>query len=133
MGRQAREKKRKPEGKKRRGYINIEIYYIVSQPYRLSQELLDRILVARLSIDPNESNDEYPEDVRNDLKVLDFDYLLACWKRAHDIKRNTLTRSRVCIPFFFLYISGRSTSKKKREEGGRKKGFQNNKQDKSFQ
>ncbi|KAI9495650.1 hypothetical protein BDB00DRAFT_208774 [Zychaea mexicana] len=64
------------------------------QPYRLSQALLDRILVARLSIDPNESNDEYPEDVRNDLKVLHFDYLLACWKRAHDIKRNTLTRSR---------------------------------------
>ncbi|KAI8149699.1 hypothetical protein BJV82DRAFT_130564 [Fennellomyces sp. T-0311] len=64
------------------------------QPFRLSQALLDRVLVARLSIDPNEPNDEYPEDVRADLRVLDFDYLLACWKRAYDFKRNTLTRSR---------------------------------------
>ncbi|CDH50642.1 ubiquitin conjugation factor e4 [Lichtheimia corymbifera JMRC:FSU:9682] len=68
------------------------------KPYRLSEPLLDRILVARLSIDPNESNDEYPEDVRNDLRVLDFDYLLACWKRAHEIKRNTMTRSKNLDP-----------------------------------
>lgn len=68
------------------------------KPFRLSESLLDRVLVARLSIDPNEPNDEYPEDVRNDLHVLDFDYLLACWKRAHEIKRNTLTRSKNLDP-----------------------------------
>lgn len=64
------------------------------KPYRITLSLLDRVLVSRLSIDPNEPLDEYPEDVREDLRVPHFDYLLGCWKRAHEIKCNMQTKSK---------------------------------------
>lgn len=67
---------------------------IEPKPYRITMALLDRVLVSRLSIDPNESLEEYPEDVREDLRVPHFDYLLGCWKRAHEIKRNMQARSK---------------------------------------
>ncbi|KAG0749651.1 hypothetical protein G6F57_002879 [Rhizopus arrhizus] len=64
------------------------------QPRKLSQKHLDRIIVARLSLDPNESHSELPQDITNTLYVLHFDYLLNCWKQAYDIRRNTLIRSK---------------------------------------
>ncbi|KAL0082191.1 ubiquitin elongating factor core-domain-containing protein [Phycomyces blakesleeanus] len=64
------------------------------KPFKLSQALMDRILVARLSLDPNETYPNLPQNVQQDLKISHFDYLLNCWKRAQDIKRNTLTRSK---------------------------------------
>lgn len=64
---------------------------------KLSQQFLDRIIVARLSLDPNESHDELPKDIANGLYVLHFDYLLNCWKQAYDIRKNTLLRSKVII------------------------------------
>lgn len=73
------------------------LYWIEPKPHRLNQDLLDRVLVARLSLDPNEPNDEYPEDIRAELQQTHFDYLLSSWKRAQEIKRNTLTRSKVPI------------------------------------
>lgn len=63
-------------------------------PDKLSQTHLDRIIVARLSLDPNESHDELPKDIADTLYVLHFDYLLNCWKQAYDIRRNTFVRSK---------------------------------------
>ncbi|KAI9321206.1 ubiquitin elongating factor core-domain-containing protein [Dichotomocladium elegans] len=69
------------------------------KPFRLSETLLDRVIVARLEIDPNNLNrDQYPDDIANDLRVPKFDYLLDCWKRAHEIYRNTLIRSKNLDP-----------------------------------
>ncbi|CAO3618750.1 unnamed protein product [Cunninghamella echinulata] len=64
------------------------------KPYRIQKSLLDRVLVARLSIDPNEPHDELPDDIKSTLNILHFDYLLKCWKQAQDIKKNTLIRSK---------------------------------------
>lgn len=66
-------------------------------PNKLSQKYLDRIIVARLSMDPNESYDELPKDISNTLSTLHYDYLLQCWRQAHDIRKNTLLRSKVRI------------------------------------
>jgi ubiquitin conjugation factor E4 B len=78
--------------------INIEIdtnnQYLDPQPNKLSHQFLDQIIVARLSLDPTEPHDELPEDIKSTLNILHFDYLLNCWKQAHDIKKNTLTRSK---------------------------------------
>lgn len=63
-------------------------------PNKLSQQFLDRIIVARLSLDPSEDFDGLPNDIKSTLTILHFDYLLNCWKSAHDIKKNTLTRSK---------------------------------------
>ncbi|RCH83726.1 hypothetical protein CU098_008178, partial [Rhizopus stolonifer] len=60
----------------------------------LSQHILDRIIVARLSLDPTESHDDLPQDIAVTLTAPHFDYLLNCWKTVHDIKRNTLLRSK---------------------------------------
>lgn len=64
-------------------------------PDKLSQQLLDRIILARLSLDPNESHNELPKDISNELHTLHFDYLLNCWKQAYDIRKNTLLKSKV--------------------------------------
>ncbi|KAI9019583.1 ubiquitin elongating factor core-domain-containing protein [Phycomyces nitens] len=64
------------------------------KPFKLSQSLMDRVLVARLSLDPNESYPNIPQAIQQDLKSSHFDYLINCWKRAQEIKRNTLTRSK---------------------------------------
>jgi ubiquitin conjugation factor E4 B len=61
---------------------------------------LDRIIVARLSLDPTEPHDELPQDISNVLKTLHFDYLLNCWKQAHDIRKNTVLRSKVICSLF---------------------------------
>ncbi|KAI8081622.1 ubiquitin elongating factor core-domain-containing protein [Halteromyces radiatus] len=65
-----------------------------SKPYLLKMDLLDRVLIARMSLDPNEPHAELPADVQASLKIRPFDYLLKCWKQAQDIRRNTLIRSK---------------------------------------
>ncbi|KAF7721031.1 hypothetical protein EC973_005541 [Apophysomyces ossiformis] len=64
------------------------------RPFRLSQKLMDRALVDRLSIDPNESHDEIPPDLRQGLRVPLFYYLLNCWKRAQDIRKNLIVKGK---------------------------------------
>ncbi|KAL9552599.1 hypothetical protein MBANPS3_003682 [Mucor bainieri] len=64
------------------------------QPNKLNQQYLDRIIVARLSLDPTEQHAELPQDVANTLYTLHFDYLLTCWKTVFEIRRNTLQRSK---------------------------------------
>ncbi|KAI7869787.1 ubiquitin elongating factor core-domain-containing protein [Spinellus fusiger] len=63
-------------------------------PYRLSQSLIDRLLVARLSIEPPTDAANYSVDVQRELRAPHFNYLLESWRRAHEIKRNTLIRSK---------------------------------------
>ncbi|KAG1077575.1 hypothetical protein G6F42_024753 [Rhizopus arrhizus] len=68
--------------------------YAEPQPNKLNQQLLDRIIVARLSLDPTEQHDELPQDILNTLYTLHFDYLLTCWKTVFEIRKNTLQRSK---------------------------------------
>lgn len=75
---------------------NLE--FVESKPFFLNNSLLDRILVARLSLDPNDPPAELPVDVKQTLNISHFDYLLNCWKQAQEIKRNTLIRSKVRNP-----------------------------------
>ncbi|KAI8982486.1 hypothetical protein BDF20DRAFT_476725 [Mycotypha africana] len=63
-------------------------------PNKLQEQHLDRIIVARLSLDPKEPHEDLPQDIRNTLNILHFDYLLNCWKTVFDIRRNTLQRSK---------------------------------------
>ncbi|KAI8978027.1 ubiquitin elongating factor core-domain-containing protein [Pilobolus umbonatus] len=63
-------------------------------PTRMNCQYLDRIIVARLSLDPNETHEDLPDDIKQELHILHFDYLLNCWKQAHEIRRNTLLRSK---------------------------------------
>lgn len=70
------------------------VHYAESQPNKLNQQLLDRIIVARLSLDPTEQHDELPQDILNTLYTLHFDYLLTCWKTVFEIRKNTLQRSK---------------------------------------
>lgn len=68
--------------------------YVELQPNKLSAQFLDRIIVARLSLDPNEKHDDLPEDIARCLNITHFDYLLNCWRTAYDIRRNTVQRSK---------------------------------------
>ncbi|KAI8373503.1 ubiquitin elongating factor core-domain-containing protein [Choanephora cucurbitarum] len=63
-------------------------------PNRLSEKMLDRIIVARLSLDPTEPDPSLPQDIASTLQLPDFDYLLQCWKAAHEIRKNTAFRSK---------------------------------------
>jgi ubiquitin conjugation factor E4 B len=76
------------------GLVNEFVEENEPQPNKLSQQFLDRIIVARLSLDPTESHAELPEDIASTLNTLHFDYLLNCWRTVHDIRKNTLQRSR---------------------------------------
>lgn len=64
------------------------------QPNKLNQQYLDRIIVARLSLDPTEQHQELPQDIANTLYTLHFDYLLNCWKTVYEIRKNTLQKSK---------------------------------------
>ncbi|KAF9425201.1 hypothetical protein BGZ94_007753 [Podila epigama] len=61
----------------------------VNEPLAISQQSLDRVLVDRMSIDPNE-----PENAaileRGQLRLPLFEYLLDCWKRLEMVKLQTL-------------------------------------------
>lgn len=70
------------------------IHYAEPQPNKLNQQYLDRIIVARLSLDPTEQHSELPQDISNTLYTLHFDYLLTCWRTVFEIRRNTLQRSK---------------------------------------
>jgi ubiquitin conjugation factor E4 B len=76
------------------GLVNELIEENEPQPNKLSQQFLDRIIVARLSLDPTESHPELPADIASTLNASHFDYLLNCWRTVHDIRKNTLQRSR---------------------------------------
>lgn len=58
------------------------------EPLIISQQSLDRVLVDRMSIDPNE-----PENAailtRGQLNLPLFEYLLDCWKRLEHVKLQT--------------------------------------------
>ncbi|ORX94013.1 hypothetical protein K493DRAFT_315713 [Basidiobolus meristosporus CBS 931.73] len=65
---------------------------------RITQDLLDRTMIARLSYDPNGSSlmeeDAPKSPTPQQLGIPLFDYLLGCWKRASEIKRGTLSRQK---------------------------------------
>ncbi|CEI90732.1 hypothetical protein RMCBS344292_05047 [Rhizopus microsporus] len=77
-----------------RGLVEELIEEQEPHPDKLSQKHLDRIIVARLSLDPNEPHEELPKDIADTLNITHFDYLLNCWKQAYDIRKNTLIRSK---------------------------------------
>lgn len=66
------------------------------RPFTITPALLDRVLVARLSIDPDEMTDD--DDVLLALSALPpistFHYLLDCWKRAQALRRDVRSRFR---------------------------------------
>jgi hypothetical protein len=70
----------------------------VAKPYNITKDILDRALVARLSIDLEELS---PNDAslsafgRKEILLPHFEYLLQSWSRAQDIRRNLITRSKV--------------------------------------
>jgi ubiquitin conjugation factor E4 B len=81
--------------------IGILIPLLEPHPNKLNAHYLDRIIVARLSLDPTEPHDELPNDISQSLSTLHFDYLLNCWKQANDIRKNTVLRSKNLEKFAF--------------------------------
>ncbi|ORX56341.1 hypothetical protein DM01DRAFT_1334813 [Hesseltinella vesiculosa] len=71
--------------------LEVESY---PKPYRLNDQLLDRVILARLSIDPNVPHAELPDDIFATLQQLHFDYLCHSWKQVMDIRHNTVIRSK---------------------------------------
>ncbi|CAG8504078.1 13438_t:CDS:10, partial [Ambispora leptoticha] len=71
-----------------------------SRPFKLSLELIDRALVSRLSIDPQAMSDDNDTllAISSLPKIPVFDYLLECWKRAGEIKRNLISRAKLLDP-----------------------------------
>ncbi|KAF9974459.1 hypothetical protein BGZ73_002117 [Actinomortierella ambigua] len=67
-----------------------------NEPLLISQASLDRVLVARMSIDPNEISNVADLEC-GQLKLTLFDYLLECWKRLETVKLQT-SRARALPP-----------------------------------
>ncbi|KAF9431338.1 hypothetical protein BGZ76_000436, partial [Entomortierella beljakovae] len=59
-----------------------------NEPLIISQASLDRVLVERMSVDPNDASNAHLLD-RGQLKYTLFDYLLDCWKRLETVKLQT--------------------------------------------
>ncbi|KAF8978431.1 hypothetical protein BGZ46_006476 [Entomortierella lignicola] len=59
-----------------------------NEPLAISQACLDRVLVERMSIDPNEDCNAHLLE-RGQLRYSLFDYLLDCWKRLETVKLQT--------------------------------------------
>ncbi|KAG0049750.1 hypothetical protein BGZ83_005433 [Gryganskiella cystojenkinii] len=59
-----------------------------NEPLAINQASLDRVLVDRMSIDPNEIENSAFLD-RGQLRFTLFDYLLDCWKRLENVKLQT--------------------------------------------
>ncbi|KAF9170198.1 hypothetical protein BGX20_009313 [Mortierella sp. AD010] len=59
-----------------------------NEPLAISQASLDRVLVERMSIDPNEDSNAHLLE-RGQLRYSLFDYLLDCWKRLETVKLQT--------------------------------------------
>lgn len=76
------------------GLMNEFIEEQEPHPRQLQHQFLDRIIVARLSLDPAEPHPELPADIAKTLTVYHFDYLLHCWKGANEIRKNTVLRSK---------------------------------------
>ncbi|KAF9327784.1 hypothetical protein BGZ91_001308 [Linnemannia elongata] len=60
----------------------------VLEPLLISQASLDRVLVDRMSVDPNDSSNASLLD-RGQLRLTLFDYLLDCWRRLEMVKSQT--------------------------------------------
>ncbi|KAF9977220.1 hypothetical protein BGZ75_010366, partial [Mortierella antarctica] len=58
------------------------------EPLAISQASLDRVLVERMSVDPNDESNAGIVD-RGQLQYSLFDYLLDCWKRLEVVKSQT--------------------------------------------
>ena len=58
------------------------------EPLAISQASLDRVLVDRMSVDPNDSANAGLLD-RGQLRLTLFDYLLECWRRLEMVKFQT--------------------------------------------
>ncbi|KAI1314793.1 hypothetical protein EDD11_001721 [Mortierella claussenii] len=58
------------------------------EPLAISQASLDRVLVDRMSVDPNDESNAQLLD-RGQLRYFLFDYLLDCWKRLETVKIQT--------------------------------------------
>ncbi|KAH7043124.1 ubiquitin elongating factor core-domain-containing protein [Linnemannia elongata] len=59
-----------------------------NEPLLISQASLDRVLVDRMSVDPNDSSNASLLD-RGQLRLTLFDYLLDCWRRLEMVKSQT--------------------------------------------
>ncbi|KAF9128678.1 hypothetical protein BGW39_004850 [Mortierella sp. 14UC] len=59
-----------------------------NEPLLISQASLDRVLVDRMSVDPNDSTNASLLD-RGQLRLTLFDYLLDCWRRLEMVKSQT--------------------------------------------
>ncbi|KAF9927043.1 hypothetical protein FBU30_003541 [Linnemannia zychae] len=59
-----------------------------NEPLMISQASLDRVLVDRMSVDPNDSSNAGLLD-RGQLRLTLFDYLLDCWRRLEMVKAQT--------------------------------------------
>ncbi|KAF9900188.1 hypothetical protein EC991_007790 [Linnemannia zychae] len=59
-----------------------------NEPLLISQASLDRVLVDRMSVDPNDNSNASLLD-RGQLRLTLFDYLLDCWRRLEMVKSQT--------------------------------------------
>lgn len=69
-----------------------------SSPLRLSGEILDRLLIARLELDPHTMSDdlEYvPVLASLPAQMTVFEYLVGCWKRLNKARNDLLRRNPV--------------------------------------
>ncbi|RUS31621.1 ubiquitin elongating factor core-domain-containing protein [Jimgerdemannia flammicorona] len=64
------------------------------RPFRITADIFDKTLIARLSIDPNNPGDEYAEFAA-ELRVPLFEYMLSCWRRVQEIRKGMWSRQRV--------------------------------------
>lgn len=69
------------------------------EPLLISQASLDRVLVDRMSVDPNDSSNASILD-RGQLRLTLFDYLLDCWRRLEMVKSQT---SRVKVHMYNIF------------------------------
>ncbi|RUP52168.1 hypothetical protein BC936DRAFT_138761 [Jimgerdemannia flammicorona] len=60
------------------------------RPFRITADIFDKTLIARLSIDPNNPGDEYAEFAA-ELRVPLFEYMLSCWRRVQEIRKGMWT------------------------------------------
>ncbi|KAF9919148.1 hypothetical protein BX616_000836 [Lobosporangium transversale] len=80
-----------------------------NEPLVISQGSLDRVLVDRMSVDPNDESNAHLLD-RGQLRYPLFDYLLDCWKRLETVKIQT-SRSKLPANVIEERVQSLNTSK----------------------
>lgn len=68
--------------------LNFLYSGVWAEPLAISQASLDRVLVERMSIDPNDESNAHLLD-RGQLGSTLLDYLLNCWGRLEEIRLQT--------------------------------------------